>query len=276
MKNYVVEGLVRALTPIFHGGDEKTGSTPVLRTIMMYVEGLGEVAIPYYSGNAFRGRARRLLVKDFLSLLDYEINNSKLYHVLYSGGLLETSDSDTGVINLEMRKKIRRLLPIISLMGASIGNQIIPGVLIVEHMFPICLEYKSYLPEKYQNMKQAEISVRTFTDQSFFTRKDELREEREKDEQAVQMKVDYECFIPGTTFYHRLVLQIPTDLQISTLGRMIKLMQKLPYIGGKSATGDGKVKYEYENVPSDEIYLEFIKEYKEEIINFLKELEGVL
>ena len=32
MKNYVVEGTVKVLTPLFHGGDEKTGSTPVLRT----------------------------------------------------------------------------------------------------------------------------------------------------------------------------------------------------------------------------------------------------
>ncbi|NUU96746.1 hypothetical protein [Marinitoga sp. 1138] len=276
MKNFIIEGTIKALTPIFHGGDEKTGSTPVLRTIMMYVEGLGEVAIPYYSGNAFRGKGRRLLIKDFIDHLDYEIKNSKLYHVLYSGGLLETSDKETGIINLEMRKKIRTLLPPIALLGTSIGNQIIPGILIVEHMFPICMEYKEYLPEKYKNMKQTEISVRTFTDQSFFTRRDDLREERNKEQQAIQMKVDYECFIPGTTFYHRLVLQIPTELQISTLGRMIKLMIELPYLGGKSASGDGKVKFEYENVPKDKLYLDFIEENKEKIITFLKELEEVL
>lgn len=47
-KRYVeIEGTVTALTPIFHGGDEKTGSTPVLRTIMVFVDGLGEVPIPY-------------------------------------------------------------------------------------------------------------------------------------------------------------------------------------------------------------------------------------
>jgi len=41
-KRYVeIEGTVTALTPIFHGGDEKTGSTPVLRTIMVFVDGLG-------------------------------------------------------------------------------------------------------------------------------------------------------------------------------------------------------------------------------------------
>ena len=276
MKNYIVEGIVRALTPIFHGGDEKTGSTPVLRTIMMYVEEFGEVAIPYYSGNAFRGKGRRLLIKDFLDLLEYEIKDSKLYHVLYSGGLLETSDKNTGVINLDLRKKIRKYLPPIALLGSSIGNQIIPGVLIVEHMFPICMEYKEYLPEKYRNLKQTQVSVRSFTDQSFFTRRDDLRAERKNDEQAIQMKVDYECFIPGTTFYHRLVLQVPTELQVSTLGRFIKLMQELPYLGGKSASGDGKVQFNYENVPSDKLYLKFIEENKKEIVEFLKELEGVL
>lgn len=274
MKNYVIEGIVTALSPLFHGGDEKTGSTPVLRTIMMYVPDLGEVPIPYYSGNAYRGRARRLLINDFLSTIGYELNNSKLYHVLYSGGVLETSDATTGTIDLEVRRKIRKFIPPIAMLGCSIGNQIIPGILIVEHMFPICLEYKEYLPTKYQPM--ATEPVRIFTDQSFITRRDDLREAREEGEQAIQMKVDYECFIPGTRFYHRLVLQTPDEIQLACLGRMIELLIDSPYLGGRSSQGDGKVRFEYENVPSSQKYIAFLNEAKDEIRAFIKELEGVL
>jgi len=274
MRNYIVEGIVTALTPIFHGGDEKTGSTPVLRTIMMYNPEYGEIAMPYYSGNALRGKVRRLLMKDFLDMVEYELTNSKLYHVFYAGGLLETADATSGVINLELRKKLRDLIPPIALLGCSIGNQIIPGVLIVEHMFPLCQEYKMYLPEKYQPL--AVEQVRIFTDQSFITRRDDLREERVKDEQAIQMKVDYECFIPGTRFYHRFVLQVPTALQISCFGRLIELLYETPYIGGRSAQGDGKVKFEYENVPDSKKYINFISENKEKIRDFLEELEGVV
>ena len=274
MRNYIVEGIVTALTPIFHGGDEKTGSTPVLRTIMMYNPEYGEIAMPYYSGNALRGKVRRLLMKDFLDMVEYELTNSKLYHVFYAGGLLETADATSGVINLELRKKLRDFIPPIALLGCSIGNQIIPGVLIVEHMFPLCQEYKMYLPEKYQPL--AIEPVRIFTDQSFITRRDDLREERVKDEQAIQMKVDYECFIPGTRFYHRFVLQVPTALQISCFGRLIELLYETPYIGGRSAQGDGKVKFEYENVPDSKEYINFVSENKKKIRDFLEELEGVV
>jgi hypothetical protein len=84
---------------------------------------------------------------------------------------------------------------------------------------------------------------------SFITRRDDLREEREEDEQAVQMKVDYECFVPGTKFYHRFVLQLPDQLQLSCFGRILDLFEAMPYIGGRSSSGDGKVMLNYKNNP---------------------------
>jgi len=270
---YEVEGTITALTPIFHGGDEKTGSTPVLRTIMVYVDGIGEVPIPYLSGNGIRGKLRRLAIKDFLDMLEYEITNTKLHHALFSGGVLESTSDTTGVIDLAFRKKVRELMPPVAIFGCALGNQMIQGNLIVEHMWPICEEYKPYLPEEYQKDPRAERPIRTFTDQSFITRRDDLREEREEDEQAVQMKVDYECFVPGTKFYHRFVLQLPDQLQLSCFGRVLDLFEAMPYVGGRSSSGDGKVMLNYKNKPDASLYLEFAQEKKDEIIKLLKELE---
>ena len=270
---YEVEGTITALTPIFHGGDEKTGSTPVLRTIMVYVDGIGEVPIPYISGNGIRGKLRRLSIKDFLDMLKYEITNTKLHHALFSGGVLESTSDTTGVIDLAFRKKVRELMPPVAIFGCALGNQMIQGNLIVEHMWPICEEYKPYLPEEYQKDPRAERPIRTFTDQSFITRRDDLREEREEDEQAVQMKVDYECFVPGTKFYHRFVLQLPDQLQLSCFGRVLDLFEAMPYVGGRSSSGDGKVMLNYKNKPDASLYLEFAQEKKDEIIKLLKELE---
>ncbi|MCM8900591.1 hypothetical protein KVG29_05030 [Caldicoprobacter algeriensis] len=270
---YEIEGTITALTPIFHGGDEKTGSTPVLRTIMVYVDGIGEVPIPYLSGNGIRGKLRRLSTKDFLDMLEYEITNTKLHHALFSGGVLESTSDTTGVIDLAFRKKVRELMPPVAIFGCALGNQMIQGNLIVEHMWPICEEYKLYLPEEYQKDPRTNQPIRTFTDQSFITRRDDLREERAEDEQAVQMKVDYECFVPGTKFYHRFVLQLPDQLQLSCFGRVLDLFEAMPYVGGRSSSGDGKVMLSYKNKPEADLYLEFVKEKKDDIVKLLKELE---
>lgn len=277
MKRYVeIEGVVTALTPVYHGGDEKLGSTPVLRTIMLYVDGVGEVPIPYISGNGIRGKLRRLLVKDFLDAVGYEIENAKLHHVLFSGGVLESTEETTGTVDLALRKRVRNLVPPMALFGCAVGNQMIQGILIVEHMWPICEEYRPYLPVKYQDDPRAGQPIRVFTDQSFITRRDDLRAERKEDEQAVQMKVDYECFVPGTKFYHRFVLQIPDELQKSCFGRMLELFEEMPYVGGRSSSGDGKVMLAYNTRFDSGLYREFLGQKKEDIQKLLYELEALL
>jgi hypothetical protein len=275
-KYSVVEGTLTALTPIFTGGDEKTGSTPVLRTIMIYNDELGEVAIPYISGNSYRGRLRRIMMIDLLYNLGYEIHNPKLHHSLFSGGVLESTDENTGMVDLELRKRIRNLIPPVALLGGCFGNQLIAGSLVVEHLWPICREYKQFLPDEYQKDPRAMRSIREFTDQSFITRRDEIREERKEGEQAVQMKVDYECFVPGTKFYHRFIIQMPDELQKSCLGRALELFEIAPFIGGRSAQGDGKVLLSYKQKPNGGLYLEFLQDKKDDITKLLQELEETL
>ena len=276
-KTYQVEGKILALTPIFHGGDEKTGSTPVLRTISIWVEGRGEVPVPYVSGNSVRGKTRRMIMRDLLDLVGYEIKNAKLHHVLFSGGVLESVEEEaSGVIDLAFRKRIRDMLPPVALYGCAVGNQMIQGILTVEHMWPICAEYAPYLPPKFRDDHRAAQPVRVFTQESFITRRDDLRAEREEGEQAVQMKVDYECFVPGTAFYHRWALLLPDALHISCLGRVIDLWQQHPFIGGRSSSGNGKVALMYEQVPDAALYLEFVQGKHEEIRALLSELEGRL
>jgi len=269
------EGWMLAKSMISHIGNEKTGSTPILRTIYIYVDGLGERQIPYINGNSIRGKLRRLLMLDFLNLLGLSIEelDIKLYHVLFSGGLLESTDETYGTIDLTLRKAIRAKLIPLSLMGCAIGNQMLQGKLKVGHAFPVCEEYKNYLPEELKQDERAVIPVRVFTDESFQTRRDELKADREDDEQAVQMKVDYECFIPGTKFYHWFSLELPTPLERSCFGRMIELFRQSPFLGGKSAVGLGEVEFSYTpDIPSSEEYLNFVLTNKEQIKAFLKEL----
>ena len=267
-----IDGTVTALAPLYQGGNEKTGSTPVLRSITIWTS-KGEKNIPYLHGNSIRGRLRRPLVKDFLARIGYQIKGKSLYHSLFSGGVLENSDNtNQGVIDLELKNKIKEFIPPISLLGACFGNQMIQGCLSVGHMFPICEEYSEYLPDHLKKDERSKQPVRVFTDEEFITRRDELRE-RDENEQAIQMKVDYECFIPGTRFYHSFVLSYPTEIDKACFARAIELWEKHPTVGGRSSSGDGIVKLDY-NIPFDsKAYLEFLDENKEEIIRLLEELD---
>lgn len=264
---------------IHHGGNEKTGSTPVLRSIFLYNEEKGELQIPYINGNSIRGKLRRLLMHDFLTSLNVSIDtmNIKLYHTFFTGGVLESNDDTAGKIDLELRKQIRNLLPPLALMGCAIGNQMIQGKLKCGHIFPFCSEYKDFLPENFQNDNRCNLSVRSFTDETFITRRDDLKAERKDDEQAQQMKVDYECFIPGTKFFHWWAVENPSEIEYSCFGRMIELFRQSPYLGGSSAIGNGEVSFVYEpEIVNSQTYMNFINTKSVEINDFISSLGKIL
>ncbi|MFZ5986371.1 MAG: RAMP superfamily CRISPR-associated protein [Bacillota bacterium] len=273
------EGYLLAKSTIHHGGDEKTGSTPTLRTIYMFT-GDGEgVPIPYINGNSIRGKLRRLLMKEFFDLLEIKTEDlsPKLYHTFFTGGVLESTEDTYAIIDLALRKGIRELLIPISLMGCAIGNQIMQGKLKVGHAFPVCREYKEYLPTQLKQDKRCEMTVRSFTDESFRTRKDDLRTERAEDEQAMQMKVDYECFIPGTKFYHWFMLECPNKLDEACFGRFMEIFKSAPFIGGMSSIGNGEVEFEYQpELSKSQPYLAFLLTKKDEIRTLIERIgEGI-
>jgi hypothetical protein len=274
-----VEGTLEARSPIQHGGDEKTGSTPVLRSITHWDPLAGRhVRLPFLSGNAIRGVLRRLLFRDLLERLGIRPTDlePKLYHALFSGGILESTDETAAAIELEMRRRVRATVPPLALFGTSIGNQMIPGSLRVRHGMPVCAEYRAYLPPPLAEDPRAQHSIRTYTDVAFATRRDELRAERASDEQAVQMKVDYEVFIAGTLFAHGFALVYPSPLEVSCLGHTIALWAEQPFIGGKAGSGYGELALQYEAMPNPAAYLAYVDAEGTAIREALTEIGGQL
>lgn len=273
------EGTLTCLTPIHHGGNEKTGSTPTLRTVMLYDEVTNcEIPIPYINGNAIRGKARRQVMHDFIVRLGMDVSElpRKLYYILFSGGLLE-STSEASFVDLDLRRKIRYLLPPLSIFGCTIGNQMIQGKLKIGHAFPICREYLPYLPDYLRKDPRATKSIRSFTDECFDTRKDDLRAEREEGEQALQMRVEFETFIPGTKFYHWIALEYPTQVEKSCLGQMVRLWKDVPIVGGKSSSGYGQVSIQYyPDLPNHEHYIDFVESHQDDIKDILMDIGAKL
>jgi len=272
MKTKIIKGYIIAQSPIHSGGDEKTGSESLLRRLSYVIEGK-RVEVPVLSGNAIRGILRRELMVDMLTRLDYKLTNAKIYHMLFSGGMLESVDEkSSGVIKIGLKRKIRQTIPPISVLGSSLGNQIFEGKLKIGMALPICKELKDFLPDELEI--KPETSFYEFLAWTFTTRRDDLREERKEDEQATQMMVNFEVFAPGTPFYHEFILNNTNDVEEGVVARMLNLWKQKPYIGGKSSIGLGKLKLNYDyNELSENVYLSFIEEKKEEMSTMLKELE---
>lgn len=268
MKTIRIEGFLIAKSPIFHGGDEKTGSETMLRRMKFFV-GDKIIEIPYISGNAIRGYLRRLVMQDLLERVGYEIKNLKFYHALFSGGVLETVEEKAGTLDLELRKQIRDLLIPVSVFGFAYKNQVLEGKLVVGHALPICRELNDYLPE------QTDKSIYEFLDWEFATRHEDIKTEKKEKEPKVQMIYRYEVFIPGTKFYHHFVLMDTTEIEDSFFVHMLNLWNTRNFVGGRSSTGLGEVelRYNIDNLPSAKIYLDFIQNNKDKIVALLRRLD---
>jgi len=280
-----ITGILTALSPIFHGGNEKTGSVVLLNRLKFIVNGK-PVDVPIVSGNQVRGRLRRLLSRDFLELAEYQLNLSqkkhqKLYHTLFAGGVLTAvEEEESGAVDLNLKSRIVKYILPARLFGASYANQMVEGRVLIGHMLPVCKELKEFTGI------DSDVSFYQLITRMFQTRRDELRVasksgEEEEEEEKVQMIVEYECFAPGTRFYHEIVLETTSEgeeLDLSTLYRAIELWRQKPFIGGKSSIGFGKLRIEYawpKQVDSKP-YLQFIEKNKSEIHKVLDELAEVL
>lgn len=280
METLRFKGNWTALSPIHHGGSEDYGTTKLIlalpTVIINPLTGKEEIDnIPCIHGNAVRGYLRRLLMDDFLTLLDYELDSKKVYHFLFTGGLLEALDSkDKGAINLSRKKEIRELIPPISLLGSALGNQMIQGKLKVGMGDIVCSETKHYI-EEYSDY---DFSAYNLKGSDFGTRLDDLKEGKtEEDEQAHQMKYEFETLIRGTKFTHEFILEDCNSVEKACFYRMFQLWEERPYLGGKSGTGYGKVKLDYPEIDSlsDTDYLDYLHDNREEICALLDELVGI-
>jgi len=267
--------LLKAKSPICHMGDEKTGSEALFRRLRFLV-GDREVEVPYISGNEIRGKLRRMVFKDFFEQIGYELRSLKLFHSFFSGGVLETvASEETGILDIELRRKVRELVPPVSLLGCALGNQVFAGKIYVMHALPLCRELTDYLPDKH-----AQLCTKSFyqlLDWSFHTRRAEVPR-ISKEEQAVQMLYRFEVLVPGTVLYTEIRAEDLTPVELSCLARMLDLWRQSPFIGGRNSTGYGEVEISLDTAVQldPQPYLDFLKKRKKEIVDLIIELEDKL
>lgn len=272
METLIFNGNWTALSPIHHGGSNDFGNTKLILSLPMVVKNhlnnsMEIDYIPTIHGNAVRGYLRRLLMDDFLTLLDYELDSKKVYHFLFTGGILESvNDKDKGSINLLLKKELRELIPPISLLGSALGNQMIQGKLKVGMGYLVCDETKHYFTNYDDNNIFSAYNLKS-TD--FGIRLDDLKDS--SNDEVHQMKYEFENLIMGSKFFHQFVLEDCNDVEKACFSRMFSLWCERPYIGGKSNVGYGKLKLDYPEINKsyETLYIDYLNDNKNDITNCL-------
>lgn len=85
------------------------------------------------------------------------------------------------------------------------------------------------------------------------------------------MKYEFETLIRGTKFTHEFILEDMLPHEKGCFKRMLELWKERPYLGGKSGTGYGRIKFEYKDIDEfdSQIYLDYLEENKDDIQRFL-------
>ena len=263
----IIRGRILACSPVHQAGSNSQANLKSLNTQKWLIDG-NVRDIPFISGNSIRGYLRRLLMRDFLSQVGYDINRDtaggkKLYHALYAGGVLEKAENIAEPLDLVKKARIYDLLPPAKLFGFAFGSQMIESTLKVCHMLPVCTELRDFLPEDADPKR----SVFDLVSTQYGTRHDDLR--GLTDGESNQMIYNHESFVAGTSFYHEFRVEDAEPLDLATMARAIALWKEKPYIGGRSGSGSGDIKIKYDLDVDDAEYLVFCQKRKRDIASVL-------
>lgn len=269
------------LSPLAHGSDSKAGNATLFRRRQAVTETGRILSLPFYAGNAVRGQMRDLLGDHLLSTLgltprkDNPPVNLWFFHALYAGGVLEEQSKVTekvmGGLNQELGKhgalrtdglrRLRDMLPALSLLGAAMGNRILPGRMQVGDLRPCCHEWGS-----------GKIPAAQLMEWTFLTRRDDY-EGRGEDEAHAGMIANTECLKSGS----RLSGGIDFDnhiceLEMSALGCGLALLSSRGMLGAENRRGLGKVQLKIENAPDPAPYIDYLNDNKTTILDYLLEI----
>jgi hypothetical protein len=264
------------ISPLSHGSDQKAGNATLFRRMQVLSDTGNVLNLPFYAGNAIRGEIRDLLADHFLESIGIGVNktNPKItkwfFHIIYSGGGL-ASDSEAskafseklgkfGSSRAEEIHLFRDTLPFFSLLGGGLGNRILSGRINISDFRPGCYEWGNGAKK-----------VHELFEWQYLTRRDDF-EGHEEGENA-SMIANTECIKAGVKFYGGIDMSKHISyLEKAALGLGLELLQEKGYIGADNRRGFGKIKVELTNCPEPKLYLDFLKDKKDEILKYLNEL----
>lgn len=279
MKTFVLEGIVTALSSITHNGGEKNGTVTQLRREKFVQPNGRPIEIPVISGNSIRGKLRDIAAMDILT----KQNGTKIkvdadsFNLLFTGGSLESTGGSG--IDIEKVRQMRRDMPMLSVLGGSVGNVILPGKVEIGKLIPIAKETLHLLPESVHNAYgEAPKSIWEYCQLEMYTRKDDAKDEIKKEflqddakkkDKPVQMMYETETLAAGTKFYWRVVLKDTTDEETGAFLQTLNTWaEQNSQVGGNGRVGHGALKLEIKETKVIDSDLDFQNE------DFVKYIDG--
>lgn len=253
MKTYVIEGIVTALSSITHNGGQKNGTVTQLRREKFVQRNGKAMEIPVISGNSIRGKLRDIAAIEILTKLNGEkiTVDADSFNLLFTGGSLE-STGETG-INVERVRQMRKDMPMLSVLGGSVGNTILPGKVEIGKMIPIAKETLHLIPEAFHAAYTDEPkSIWEYCQLEMYTRKDDMKDENKRaflsedaEPKKSQMMYDTETIAAGTKFYWKVTLKDTTDIETGAFLQTLNTWaDQNSQVGGNGRVGHGALKLE--------------------------------
>lgn len=255
MNNYRIYGKFVAKSPISHISEAISTNSYLVQEPILQADGEIEEVF-CYSGNAWRGQLRDLCATYFLNKLNMQVSLDA-FHLLFSGGKIGGDQS----IDIDQAKLMRKIVPMVSLFGGGIGNQILAGKMKVGNSYPVCQEALPVIAQRYHEQAH-KISYSDLTFEKSFTRFDDVKDlqkqanvlpdnlllehkgKKKKDnEVSTQMRMTSELLVAGTTLAHEIDLVQVSEVELGALVSALTLFAQAPYIGGQSNKGHGRVEY---------------------------------
>lgn len=264
-----IAAIVESQEPISHIGETLSTVAQFKREKTLFRGKI--IEIPVVSGNALRGIMRRRGSYHLLELLGIHKENlgEDVQHALFSGGMLKKG-AGGGTIDMNFIKELRTTLPLMSVWGTTIGQQMIGGKLDVGQLIPISCQTAQ------RTGIASEISIHSLLDEVSHTRRDDMEDKpkgNDADKQKQQMRYHTEVLASGTQFSHYFTLKDCTEIERGAFMSTLHQFMQYPKIGGMAGRGFGMIKmgYKIEEAAVDK-YESWINENTEHIKVYLTKL----
>lgn len=256
-KHVILEGAIKLLAPLSHIG-ESSGTESFLNTITVLDAKAEPAEVFIYSGNAFRGLMRDLAAEYMMDKLSIDKLELDTFYMFFSGGAIGGDQC----IDIDQARRYRATIPMFSLFGGGVGNQLMGGKIQIGTLYPICQECSNILPQAVRNNGA---SWRQFLTGQSYTRTDDAKNERlrerflaqdevpalpagekaKADRKPQQMRYRQELMAPGAQFYQRIDFQHVTDVELGVFVSALHEFRKHPYLGGQNRIGHGLCELTY-------------------------------
>lgn len=236
-----IEGRGISQEPISHIGETQSTISNFKREKTLFRGKI--VEIPVISGNSLRGIMRRRGSAHLLEMIGVKKADlgEDVQHALFGGGMLKKG-AGGGTINTKFIQELRAMLPLMSVWGTTIGQQMIGGKLDVGQLVPIACQTAT------RTGIESNISVHSLMDEVAQTRRDDMEDKTKglDEKQKQQMRYQIEVISAGTEFYHYFTLKDTTPLERGAFMSTLFQFMEYPKIGGMAGRGFGLIKLDYE------------------------------